>query len=80
MFYSIDSQGWKLLEETDGSFVFGAKETYKIAPRKQFVVFDFNLPPNKSVLIRPSKKNVCLRKSGWPKKSPPGRQGIYFFS
>ena len=25
------------------------------------------------------KKNVCLRKSGWPKKSPPGRQGIYFF-
>ena len=51
MFYSIDSQGWKLLEETDGCFVFGAKQTYKIAPRKQFVVFDFNLPPNKSVLI-----------------------------
>ena len=24
-------------------------------------------------------KKICLRKSGWPKKSPPGRQGIHFF-
>ena len=27
-----------------------------------------------------AKKNVCLRKSGCPKISPPGRQGIHFFS
>ena len=27
-----------------------------------------------------AKQNVCLRKSGWTKKSPPGRQGIHFFS
>ena len=27
-----------------------------------------------------NKKNVCLRKSGCPKISPPGRQGILFFS
>ena len=25
-------------------------------------------------------KNVCLRKSGWPKKYPPGRQRIHFFA
>ena len=24
--------------------------------------------------------NVCLRKCGWPKKRPPGRQGIHFYS
>ena len=30
--------------------------------------------------LRPRKKNVCLRKSRWPKKCPPGRQGIHFFS
>ena len=45
---------------------------------------DFGIGPHIGLLrfccLGQPKENLCLRKSGWPKKSPPGRQGIHFFS